>query len=193
MLAKSKPYHSTKPGKSQVRAENSSRGDPAEQEILFHGARKVRSRAWAPAPDNGIAGKLPESFRFRAFPRGQRLPVFFGQLIRGFLGGVIVDDEGTVRILAAVLLQVADISLVVDVYIHGKHRVIGDSHVQPVKHEIAVVVQPLGFGDNGGGLVADELPIAFAGMTVLATVSLLVFTIFNKMIMSNFSAGGLKG
>lgn len=38
-----------------------------------------------------------------------------------------------------------------------------------------------------------ELPIAFAGMTVLATVSLLVFTIFNKMIMSNFSAGGLKG
>ena len=37
------------------------------------------------------------------------------------------------------------------------------------------------------------LPVAFAGMTVLATVSLLVFTIFNKLIMSNFSAGGLKG
>ena len=38
-----------------------------------------------------------------------------------------------------------------------------------------------------------QLPIAFAGMTVLATVSLLIFTVFNKMIMSNFSAGGLKG
>ena len=37
------------------------------------------------------------------------------------------------------------------------------------------------------------LPVAFAGMTVLATVSLVVFTIFNKLIMSNFSAGGLKG
>ena len=37
------------------------------------------------------------------------------------------------------------------------------------------------------------LPVAFAGMTVLATVSLIVFTIFNKLIMSNFSAGGLKG
>lgn len=37
------------------------------------------------------------------------------------------------------------------------------------------------------------LPVAFAGMTVLATVSLMVFTIFNKLIMSNFSAGGLKG
>ena len=37
------------------------------------------------------------------------------------------------------------------------------------------------------------LTVAFAGMTVLATVSLIVFTIFNKLIMSNFSAGGLKG
>lgn len=41
--------------------------------------------------------------------------------------------------------------------------------------------------------ISLELPVAFAGMTVLATVSLLVFTVFNKMIMSNFSAGGLKG
>ena len=45
MLSKSKSYHSTKPGKSQVRTENSSRGDPAEPEILSLGVWKVRSRA----------------------------------------------------------------------------------------------------------------------------------------------------
>ena len=38
-----------------------------------------------------------------------------------------------------------------------------------------------------------ELPVALAGMTVLATVSLVVFAAFNKLIMSNFSAGGIKG
>lgn len=38
-----------------------------------------------------------------------------------------------------------------------------------------------------------QLPVAFAGMTILAAVSLLVFGVFNKFIMSNMSAGGLKG
>ncbi|PWM21508.1 MAG: hypothetical protein DBX97_01960 [Collinsella tanakaei] len=38
-----------------------------------------------------------------------------------------------------------------------------------------------------------QLPVAFAGMTILAGVSLVVFGIFNKFIMSNMSAGGLKG
>ena len=38
-----------------------------------------------------------------------------------------------------------------------------------------------------------QLPVAFAGMTVLAAVSLAVFGVFNKFIMSNMSAGGLKG
>lgn len=37
------------------------------------------------------------------------------------------------------------------------------------------------------------LPVAFAGMTLLASVSLVVFGIFNKAIMSNFSVGGIKG
>ncbi len=37
------------------------------------------------------------------------------------------------------------------------------------------------------------LPVAFAGMTMLALVSLLVFACFNKLIMNNFSAGGIKG
>ena len=38
-----------------------------------------------------------------------------------------------------------------------------------------------------------QLPVAFAGMTILAAVSLVVFGVFNKFIMSNMSAGGLKG
>lgn len=38
-----------------------------------------------------------------------------------------------------------------------------------------------------------QLPVAFAGMTILALVSLAVFGVFNKFIMSNMSAGGLKG
>lgn len=37
------------------------------------------------------------------------------------------------------------------------------------------------------------LPVAFAGMTVLATVSLSIFAVFNKLIMNSVSAGGLKG
>lgn len=36
-------------------------------------------------------------------------------------------------------------------------------------------------------------PVGFAGMTLLATVSLIVFACFNKMIMNNMSAGGIKG
>ena len=36
------------------------------------------------------------------------------------------------------------------------------------------------------------LPVAFAGMTVLAVVSLAVFACFNKLIMNNVSAGGIK-
>ena len=38
-----------------------------------------------------------------------------------------------------------------------------------------------------------QLPVAFAGMSILALVSLAVFGVFNKFIMSNMSAGGLKG
>ena len=38
-----------------------------------------------------------------------------------------------------------------------------------------------------------QLPVAFAGMSLLALVSLGVFGIFNKFIMTNLSAGGLKG
>lgn len=41
--------------------------------------------------------------------------------------------------------------------------------------------------------VRMTLPVAFAGITVLAVVSLAVFACFNKLIMNNFSAGGLKG
>lgn len=40
---------------------------------------------------------------------------------------------------------------------------------------------------------ALTLPIAFAGMTLLATVSLIIFAIFNKFIMNNLSVGGVKG
>lgn len=40
---------------------------------------------------------------------------------------------------------------------------------------------------------ALTLPIAFAGMTLLATVSLIIFAIFNKFIMNNMSVGGVKG
>ena len=39
----------------------------------------------------------------------------------------------------------------------------------------------------------SELPVAFSGMTILATVSLIIFACFNKVIMSNLSAGGIKG
>lgn len=39
----------------------------------------------------------------------------------------------------------------------------------------------------------NMLPVAFAGMTVLSTVSLAVFAVFNKSIMNNMSAGGIKG
>lgn len=39
----------------------------------------------------------------------------------------------------------------------------------------------------------SNFPVAFAGMTMLALVSLLVFACFNKLIMNNFSAGGIKG
>ena len=38
-----------------------------------------------------------------------------------------------------------------------------------------------------------SLPVAFAGMTLLATVSLVIFAIFNKFIMNNMSVGGVKG
>ncbi|MBQ9709255.1 MAG: carbohydrate ABC transporter permease [Clostridia bacterium] len=37
------------------------------------------------------------------------------------------------------------------------------------------------------------LPVAFAGMSLLAGVSLIIFGIFNKSIMNNFSIGGVKG
>lgn len=37
------------------------------------------------------------------------------------------------------------------------------------------------------------LPIAFAGMTLLATVSFIIFAVFNKFIMNNMSVGGIKG
>ncbi len=40
---------------------------------------------------------------------------------------------------------------------------------------------------------ALTLPIAFAGMTLLATVSLIIFAIFNRFIMNNMSVGGVKG
>lgn len=40
---------------------------------------------------------------------------------------------------------------------------------------------------------ALTLPIAFAGMTLLATVSLIIFAVFNKFIMNNLSVGGVKG
>lgn len=38
-----------------------------------------------------------------------------------------------------------------------------------------------------------NLPVAFAGMTLLATVSLVIFAVFNKFIMNNMSVGGVKG
>ncbi len=38
-----------------------------------------------------------------------------------------------------------------------------------------------------------QLPVAFAGMALLALVSLGVFGVFNKFIMTNLSTGGLKG
>lgn len=38
-----------------------------------------------------------------------------------------------------------------------------------------------------------QLPVAFAGMTLLATVSLAIFAVFNKFIMNNMSVGGVKG
>lgn len=37
------------------------------------------------------------------------------------------------------------------------------------------------------------LPPAFAGMALLATVSLVIFAVFNKFIMNNMSVGGVKG
>lgn len=37
------------------------------------------------------------------------------------------------------------------------------------------------------------LPVAFAGMSLLASVSLIIFSIFNKAIMNNLSVGGVKG
>jgi raffinose/stachyose/melibiose transport system permease protein/N-acetylglucosamine transport system permease protein len=37
------------------------------------------------------------------------------------------------------------------------------------------------------------LPVAFAGMSLLSGVSLVIFAIFNKSIMNNFSIGGVKG
>lgn len=40
---------------------------------------------------------------------------------------------------------------------------------------------------------ALTLPIAFAGMTLLATVSLIIFAVFNRFIMNNMSVGGVKG
>ena len=40
---------------------------------------------------------------------------------------------------------------------------------------------------------ALSLPVAFAGMTLLATVSLVIFAVFNKFIMNNMSVGGVKG
>lgn len=40
---------------------------------------------------------------------------------------------------------------------------------------------------------ALTLPIAFAGMALLATVSLAIFAVFNKFIMNNLSVGGVKG
>ena len=40
---------------------------------------------------------------------------------------------------------------------------------------------------------ALTLPIAFAGMTLLSTVSLIIFAVFNRFIMNNMSVGGVKG
>ena len=38
-----------------------------------------------------------------------------------------------------------------------------------------------------------QFTVAFAGMTLLATVSLAIFAVFNKFIMNNMSVGGVKG